>query len=480
MVNIFKLDISSEAEDIPKAAELQQESNTSGATKKALTQMDLDSLWHAMVQHKKYERNPPKRIDKAQGCYVTGAEGKEYLDGVSELWCVNVGYGRKELADAVYERLAELSYFPLVMSHSPAIKLAAKPIELLGYEGKVHFFNSGSEANETAFKMTRQYHSQTEETRRYKIISRYRTYHGNTMGALSATAQAERRARYDSLLPGFLHVHPPYCYRCPFGKKHGSCNIECASSIENMVIHEGVQSVAAIIVEPVISGGGVIVPPDEYLPMLQDICDRHGILLIFDEAVSGFGRLGKMFGHQVWGVEPDIITLAKGIMSGYLPLSATVTKQHIFNAFFDESDLTSHFRHINTYGGNPASTALSLKNIEIIEIEQLAQQAEKMGAYLKAKLNNLAEHPLVGDIRGKGLLLGIKLVANKETKEPLAREKVGAIVSNCLESGVRTGRNGNTIPELSNVLIIAPPLILTEADADLIVEKLKQSLDNQM
>lgn len=445
-----------------------------------LTKMDVESLWHPMVQHKKYERNPPQRMDKAQGCYVTDSEGKEYLDGISGLWCVNVGYGRKELADAAHEQLVELSYFPLSMSHSPAIKLAGKLIELLEFEGKVHFSNSGSEANETAFKMARQYHSQTGGTRRYKIISRYRAYHGNTMGALSATAQAERRAKYDPLVPGFMHVHPPYCYRCPFGKEYGSCNIECATNVENVVIHEGAESVAAIIIEPVISGGGVIVPPDEYLPILRDICDRYGILLIFDEVVNGFGRLGKMFGHEHWGVKPDIITLAKGITSGYLPLSATVAKQQIFNAFSDESDPTSLFRNVNTYGGNPASTALSLKNIEILEAEQLAERADKMGAYLKAGLDNLAGHPLVGDIRGKGLLLGIELVANKETKEPLAGEKVGAIVSTCLESGVRIGRNVNTIPGLSNVLIIAPPLILTKADADAIVSSLQQALDSQV
>ena len=442
-----------------------------------LTQMDVESLWHPMVQHKKYERNPPKRMDKAEGCYVTDAEGKEYLDGVSGLWCVNIGYGRKELADAAYRQLVELSYFPLSMSHSPAIKLAAKLLELLKFEGKVHFSNSGSEANETAFKMARQYHAQTGGVRRYKIISRYRAYHGNTMGALSATAQAERRAKYEPLVPGFMHVHPPYCYRCPFGKKYGSCNIECATNVENVVIHEGAESVAAIIVEPVISGGGVIVPPDEYLPILRDICDRYGILLIFDEVVNGFGRLGKMFGHELWGVKPDIITLAKGITSGYLPLSATVAKQHIFNAFSDESDPTSLFRNVNTYGGNPASTALSLKNIDIIETEELAEKAAKMGAYLKGQLSNLEDHPYVGDIRGQGLLIGIELVADKATKEPLAGEKVGAIKDRCMELGTIIGRNGNTIPGLSNILIIAPPLILTEADADLIVSNLKQALE---
>ena len=444
-----------------------------------LTQLDLQSLWHPMVQHKKYERTPPKRMEKASGCYVTDDQGKEYLDAVSGLWCVNIGYGRQELAKVAYEQIVELSYFPLVMSHSPAIKLSAKLLELLGFEGKVHFSNSGSEANEVAFKIARQYHAQTGKSGswRYKIISRYRAYHGNTMGALSATAQAERRSKYEPLVPGFLHVHPPYCYRCPFGKTYGECNIECATSIEDTINYEGAESVAAIIAEPVISGGGVIVPPDEYLPILREICDRHGILLIFDEVVSGFGRLGKMFGCEVWGVKPDIITMAKGITSGYLPLSATVVQQPIFEAFMDESDPSSHFRHVNTYGGHPAATAVSLRNIEILETEHLPERAAQMGDYLMTQLAALKDHPYVGDLRGKGLLIGVELVADKQSKEPLASKQVGEIVAYCLERGVIIGRNTNTVPKLSNVLIMAPPLVLTEADADQMVTTLKQALD---
>ncbi len=419
---------------------------------------------------------------KGVGCYVTDEQGKEYLDAVSGLWCVNVGYGRRELAEAAYEQIVELAYFPLVMSHSPAIKLAAKLLELLGFEGKVHFSNSGSEANEVAFKIARQYHSQTSNNSgwRYKIISRYRAYHGSTMGALSATAQAERRSKYEPLVPGFLHVYPPYCYRCPFGQTYGSCNIECATSIENTVIHEGPESVAAIIVEPVISGGGVIVPPDEYLPILREICDRYGILLIFDEVVSGFGRLGKMFGHEHWGIKPDIITLAKGITSGYLPLSATAVQQHIFETFLDEPGTTGHFRHVNTFGGHPASTAVSLRNIDILETERLPERAAQMGAYLMAELSPLREHPYVGDLRGKGMLLGIELVADQQTKEPLAGEKVGAIVAYCMNQGVIIGRNTNTVPGYANVLIIAPPLVLTLADADVLVTTLRQALDSQL
>ena len=448
-----------------------------------LTQMDVESLWHPMMQHQNYAQKPPQRMDRGVGCHVTDAEGKEYLDAVSGLWCVNVGYGRRELATVAYEQMLELAYFPLTMSHTPGVKLAAKLLEMLGFAGKVHFSSSGSEANEVAFKIARQYQAQTSEKGagwRYKIISRYRAYHGNTMGALSATAQAERRSKYEPLVPGFLHVPPPYCYRCPFGKTYGACNIECATAIETTVVHEGAESVAAIIVEPVISGGGVIVPPDEYLQILRQICDRYGILLIFDEVVNGFGRLGKMFGHEHWGVQPDIITLAKGITSGYLPLAATAVQQDIFEAFLDEPDTDAHFRHISTYGGHPAATAVSLRNIEILETEQLPVQAARMGDYLMAELAPLRDHPYVGDIRGKGMLLGIELVADRQTKAPLVGKKIAAIVAHCLAQGVIIGRNTNTVPGLSNVLILAPPLILTTADADVLVATLKQALDGQL
>lgn len=445
-----------------------------------LTQMDLDSLWHPMVQHKTFENKPPKRMLKGVGCYVTDDQGKEYLDAISGLWCVNIGYGRKELAEVAYEQMVELSYFPLSMSHSPAIVLAAKLLELLNFEGKVFFSSSGSEANEVAFKIARQYHAQTASSSsgwRYKIISRYRAYHGTTMGALSATAQAERRAKFEPLVPGFLHVHPPYCYRCPFGKTYGSCNIECATSVESTIIHEGPESVAAIIVEPVISGGGVIPPPDEYLPILREICDKHGVLLIFDEVVNAFGRTGKMFGHEHWGVKPDMITLAKGITSGYLPLSATVVTQKVFEAFLDEPGNTSHFRHVSTHSGHPVASAVSRRNIEIIEAEQLPERAAQMGDYLMGQMASLLEHPHVGDIRGKGMLLGIELVEDKKTKAPLAENKVAAIVGECMAQGVIISRNTNTIPGFSNVLIVAPPLILTTAEADVLVSTLKQALD---
>lgn len=444
-----------------------------------LGQMDADSLWHPMVQHKPFAEKPPKRMAKGVGCYVTDADGEEYFDGISGLWCVNVGYGRQELAEVAYEQMVDLAYFPLTMSHEPGIRLAHKLLELLGYEGKVFFSTSGSEANETAFKIARQYHTQTAPAGagpRYKIISRYRGYHGHTMGALSATAQAERKLKYEPLVPGFMHVNPPYQYRFGEGMSEEVYNATCLRELEQTILYEGAQSVAAVIIEPVISGGGVIVPPEGYLRGVREICDRTGILLIYDEVVNGFGRTGRMFGHQHWGAQPDIITFAKGLSSGYMPISATVVKQHIFEAFLDDPGSDSHFRHITTYGGTPVCTAVSLRSIEILERESLVERAAEMGDHLLGRLRELLDHPNVGDVRGKGLLLGIELVTDKASKAPLDGAAVNAVIQHCMKDHVIIGRNANTVPGFANVLILAPPLVITRQEADTFADTIRNAI----
>jgi len=455
-----------------------------------LGQMDQASVWHALVQHKPFEKQPPKCIKSGTGCYITDSQGVRYFDGLSGLWCVNVGYGRRELAEVAYEQALNLSFSPMTTSHEPGIRLAHKLLELLGYEGKVFFATSGSEANETAFKLARQYHAQTAPAGagpRYKFISRYRGYHGNSMGALSATAQAERKLKYEPLVPGFMHVNPPYYYRFGGGLSEEAYTANLLQELELTVQYEGAESIAAIIVEPIISGGGVIVPPDGYLAGVREICDRTGILLIYDEVVNAFGRTGKMFGHRHWGVEPDIITFAKGLTSGYMPLSATVAKQHIFAAFLD--DLPSggradgqssdrHFRHITTYGGTPACTAVGLRNIEIIEREDLPGRAAEMGEYLMGRLQALLTHPNVGDVRGKGLLLGIELVKDQESKIPLEADQVASVVKHCMRNQVMIGRNTNTIPGFTNVLIVCPPLVMTRKEADLLADAISAGINS--
>jgi len=429
--------------------------------------LDLACLWHPMLQHQGLAAAPPKRIERASGSFLYDAKGGRWLDGVSGLWCVNVGHGREELADVAHEQMARLAYVPMTLSHEPAIRLASKLVELLGYPGRVYFSNSGSEANEAAFKIARQYHAQVGESRRFKIVARNRGYHGATMGALSATGQAERRLGYEPLVPGFVFTEAPDPYR-----EVG----DCADALEKTILREGSDTVAAFIMEPIIAGGGVLVPPDDYLPRVREICDRTGVLLILDEVVTGFGRTGRMFGHQHWGVTPDLVTLAKGIASGYMPLAATVAKPEIFEAFQGSAGDLLHFRHINTYGGHPVATAVALRNIEIIEREGLVVRAAEKGRTLMAKLQRFAGHPNVGDIRGKGLLIGIELVEEAESRRPLAPALLGAVVAGCARHGVIVGRTTNATPDRSNVLIIAPPLTLQDDEADLLVAALEAAL----
>ncbi len=447
--------------------------------KKALIEKDQDYVWHALTQYKESKKHVPQIFTRGEGAHLFDIEGKKYIDGTSGLWCVNVGYGQKSLSEAAYHQLNELPYTTLISSHIPAIELSEKINTSLGYRALIPYSNSGSEANEVAFKIARQYQSQKSNGHlRYKIISRYRAYHGNTLGALSATAQAGRSFKYEPLLPGFVHIHPPYCYRCPYGQKYPDCNIECAKELATVINYEGEESVAAFIAEPIMSGGGVIVPPPEYLPMIAKICKEKGILLIFDEVVSGFGRSGKMFGFQHWDVEPDIITFAKGLTSGYLPLSATACKAAIFEEFKKEDSGDHHFRHVSTFGGHPASCAVGIANIKLIHELELVEQAREKGEFLQELLADLKDLPIVGDIRGKGLFIGIELVEDKKTKSPVAESHLGEVIRLALERGVIIGKNTSTIPKFSNVLILAPPLIVEKNDLVIIVQTLKELLSS--
>lgn len=436
-----------------------------------LTTIDLECLWHPMLQHRGMDATPPRQIASGSGVFLIDVDGRRLLDGVSGLWCVNVGYGREELADVAREQMARLPYLPLTFTHAPAAELAGKLIEMLGYAGKVYFTNSGSEANEAAFKIARQYHGQTGSPGRYKIIARYRGYHGNTLGALSATGQAERKLGYEPLVPGFLHIEAPDSYR----NTH-----DCAAQLDQMIEREGADTVAAFIMEPIVAGGGVLIPPDDYLPRVREICDRHGVLLILDEVVTGLGRTGGSFAHKRAGVEPDLLTLGKGIASGYQPLAATVAKQHVFEAFAGAPEELRHFRHINTYGGHPVATAVALKNIEILEREGLFERATKTGDELLARLRCLEDHPNVGEVRGRGLLLGIELVESKESRAPLSAADTGAVVARCVSEGVIVGKTTNTTPGFSNVLILAPPLVLAENEADLLATALETAIREEL
>jgi taurine-pyruvate aminotransferase len=431
--------------------------------------LDLKHLWHANLQHRGLEARPPLEAASAVGCYVFDTEGRRYLDGMAGLFCVNVGYGRQEIVDAVTAQMSRLAYSPLTQSHGPAAQLAARLAGLMprGLD-HVFFTNSGSEAVETALKMARQAARQLHPGQnRYKVIARHRGYHGFTMGALSASGQSARSVAFEPLVPGFLHVPPPDHYRCSYCATQHACSLACADEVERVIRMEGSETVAAVIAEPTIGGGGVFPAPDGYLERLWAVCDRYGALLILDEVITGFGRTGKLFGFEHSGIRPDILTFAKGLTSAYLPLGATVASQQVFAAFQGDAD-GSKFTQVSTFGGHPSSCAAALANLEILTRERLWENSAAVGEYLLEQLRGIRS-PWIGEVRGRGLLIGMELVAD-DSRAPLAEARMVQLIRECRQAGLLIGRNAESAPGYCNVLILSPPLTLSREQADTIVE----------
>jgi taurine-pyruvate aminotransferase len=445
------------------------------ALREAVVQQDLKSVLHPIVQHKMLES---KQIVVAggQGSTIYDADGTAYLDAMAGLWCVNIGYGRTELADVAAEQMRELAYFPHTAMNAPAAGLADKINGLMGGGYHTYFVNSGSEANEAAFKIARQYmkHEHPGEFR-FKTISRYFAYHGTTLATLDAGGMGERKAKFEPFSGDFVHVAQPYCYRCPFGLSYPSCGLACVKNMENTILGEGPETVAEVIVEPIMSGVGVAVPPDEYLPEVEKLCRKYGILLHLDEVINGFGRTGKMFAHQHYGVSPDIIAIAKGISSAYMPIAATVVKNSVFDSFYGDPSENRQVGQVNTYGGHPVAAAVALRNIEIMEAERLAERAADVGTYFLDGLTGLMRHKIVGDVRGRGLLLGIELVKDRVSKEPVDAATITSIVDFCRDNGVIVGRSGGG-RRYGNTIVFSPPLVITRAECDRIVETLNRAL----
>ncbi|MFY0517895.1 aspartate aminotransferase family protein [Lysinibacillus sp. UGB7] len=436
-----------------------------------LQQKDRENVWHHISMYN--EKAPPMIVEHGEGAWITDSAGNRFLDGMSGLWAVNVGYGRERLAQVAYEQMKKLCYVPMTQSHQPAIALAEKMNQLLEDDYMIFYSNSGSDANEVAFKMARQYHNQNGEGARFKIISRYRAYHGSSLGALAATGQALRKYKYEPLAPGFLHVAPPDNYRRPKGQSIELYNLERAREIEEKIIWEQKETIAAVIMEPIITGGGVLIPHPSYVKEVERICQKYGVLLIIDEIICGFGRTGRLFGHQHFAIKPDIITMAKGLTSAYLPLSITAVRKDIYEKFKD-TDGYSHFRHVNTFGGNPAACAVALENIKILEEEKLVQRSKDLGEQLLHDLQDLLELPFVGDIRGLGFLVGIELVEDKLTLEPAKPERLAKIIADCKANGLVIGKNGDTVEGFNNILTLSPPLCCTDEDLEFISAVLKK------
>jgi adenosylmethionine-8-amino-7-oxononanoate aminotransferase len=310
---------------------------------------------------------------------------------------------------------------------------------------------------------------------RFKTVSRYFAYHGTTLATLDAGGMGERKAKFEPFSGDFIHVAPPYCYRCPFGLTYPSCGLACVKNMEHAILGENPDTVAEVIVEPIMSGIGVAVPPDEYLKEVEAICRRYGILLHVDEVINGFGRTGKMFAHQHYGVSPDIVAIAKGISSAYMPIAATVVKNSVFDSFYGDPAEDRQVAQVNTYGGHPVAAAVALRNIEILEAERLVERAAETGAYLMDGLRGLTRHAMVGDVRGKGLLQAIELVKDRAAKEPVDASLIARVVDFCREQGVIVGRGGGG-RRFGNVIVLSPPLVITRAECDRLVDTLDRAL----
>lgn len=449
----------------------------------SVIEADKAHVWHHLSQHKKYETVDPLIIIEGKGMRVWNTAGREHLDAVSGgVWTVNVGYGRETIADAVRDQLVKLNYFANSAGSIPGAKFAERLIQKMPGMSRVYYSNSGSEANEKAYKIVRQLAHAKNGGKKHKILYRDRDYHGTTITALSSGGQAERRDQYGPFTPGFVEV--PHCleYRSQWGDVD-DYGIRAANAIEDVILREGADTVGGLILEPVTAGGGVIEPPKGYWDRVQEICKKHDVLLIIDEVVCGMGRTGTWFGYQHYGVKPDIVTMAKGVASGYAAISCTVTTEAVFDMFKDNpGDPMSYFRDISTFGGCAAGPAAALENMRILEDENLLDNCTAMGDYLIEKLEGLkSKHEIIGDVRGKGLFCGAELVADRETKEAVDESIAQAIVADCMaNSAVIIGATNRSLNGLNNTLCLSPALICTKSDLDEIVEAIDGAITRTM
>ena len=439
---------------------------------------DRAHVWHHLSQHKKYETSDPLIVVEGKGMHFWDAKGRQYLDGVSGgVWTVNVGYGRVEIADAVRDQLVKLNYFAGSAGSIPGANFCKALIDKMPGLNRVYFSNSGSEANEKAYKIVRQISHNKYGGKKSKILFRDRDYHGTTITALSSCGQPERKEQYGPFTPGFVEV--PHC--CEYRSQYGEVDdfgVRAANAIEEVILREGADTIGGLILEPVTAGGGVITPPEGYWERVQEICKKYEILLIIDEVVCGLGRTGKWFGYQQYDIHPDIVTMAKGVASGYAAISCTVTTEEVFECFkADPNDPMSYFRDISTFGGCNGGPAAALANMKIIEDENLLENVTQMGEYLMGRLNDLKDkHEVIGDVRGKGLFCGVELVEDRETKKPVHESVAAAVTADCLENGVLIGMTNRSLAGLNNTLCLSPALICTKADLDEIVDAIDAAL----
>ncbi len=419
------------------------------------------------------DHQAPLIFVEGRGSTLIDADGKEYIDGLSCLWNVNVGHGRAELAEVAAEQMKKLAFVTNYVGATsvPAVELASRLVGL-AYDNMraVYFTTSGAESNESAFKIARFYWKIQGKPDKVTFISRVHGYHGVTMAAASATGMASYHAMFAPLVPHFVQVPPPYPYRwADYGGKGEDIGLEAANAVEEAILREGPETVAAVIAEPVMGAGGVIVPPDTYFPRLRQICDQYDVLLIADEIITGFGRTGDWFALKRWNVQPDIMSFAKGVTSAYLPLGGIMISDRIHQAVLNAPPELK-FTHAATYSGHPTCCAVGLRNVAILEQEQLPQRAAVVGKRLLEGLETLLDYPVVGNVRGLGMMCGVELVADRATRAP-AIGLGGKVAMEARNRGLFTrnrGGAGGAFP-IGDTICIAPPLMTPESEIDRLV-----------
>jgi adenosylmethionine-8-amino-7-oxononanoate aminotransferase len=430
---------------------------------------------HSSLFPRDFSKDYPQAV-RGEGCWIFASDGKKYLDAAGQAAVVTIGHGVAAVGRAMAEQAAQLAFahtsqFHTVVAERLAERLLALAPAGMCRGGRVYFTSGGSEATETAIKLARQFFLERKQPERFRVVSRRQSYHGSTLGAMAVSGNLARRAPYAPLLPEWGHIAPCFCRHCPLGLRFPECNLACAEELETLFQDEGTQSVAAFIFEPVVGATlGAAVPPEGYVKRIAEICKRHEILLIADEVMTGMGRTGKPFAVDHWGVEPDIITVGKGLAGGYAPLGAVIVGPRVVEAFVQGSGA---FQHGFTYQAHPVATAAGNAVLDVLEKENLFARVPEAGCELFAALEPLRSHPHVGDVRGLGLLAGIELVKDKTTREPFPRERniAGRMYRAAMKHGVLTYPSQGCVDgERGDHLLLAPPFVVTAKECKTVAD----------
>jgi L-2,4-diaminobutyrate transaminase len=443
-----------------------------------LESLDKERVLHPSTSIVDHLRTGPRIMTEGSGVMLTDVNGRRYLDAFAGLWCVNIGYGRTEVSDAIAAQSRRLGFYHTFssMSNEPQIRLADRLLGMVpGRMSRVFFANSGSEANDTQVKLVWYYNNLRGKPQKKKIISRLGAYHGSTVAAASLTGLPTFHRAFDLPLPMVLHTKAPDYYRdAAPGTTEETYAAEVVAELEALIEREGADTVGAFIAEPVMGTGGVLLPPRTYFDRVQAVLRKHDILLIADEVICGFGRLGRPFGSDVYDIEPDLMTVAKGLTSGYFPLSGVIVSERVWSVLQAGSPEVGAFAHGFTYSGHPVGAAAAMANLDILLGEDLIGNAARTGAYMQAALRErVAGLPLVGDVRGVGLVAGIQLMADRASRRPFeATQKVSqAVAATCLEDGLIV----RALP-VGHVVALSPPLCITREQVDFVVDGLARGI----